>query len=236
MAATPSGCLLALRRPGPARARAAGLPRSPAGRCWATRWPPAPGSSSAIVAPRRRTARSPQPGGRRAPQGALGSPRHLDAGAGLARHALRSCSSGLAEREAGLAAALPRRGAVHRLPRRHRVSRLLSGGRLAHEPPREPSTKAQGLARPGPLPRDRRPAGADLRQRGQERGVQAPERVQARSLDQDQDRRHRLLDQQGGLLPGARQRPDDRGDDVHREADAARAEQGADRRSSWPTT
>ena len=56
----------------------------------------------------------------------------------------------------------------------------------------------------------RHPVYVISRQRGQERGLQAPERVQARPLDHDQDRRARPQHQQGRALPVARLRRHDR--------------------------
>ena len=64
---------------------------------------------------------------------------------------------------------------------------------------------------------------------GQERGVQAPERVQARRLDPDPHRAHQPLDQQGGPLPVPGERADDLGDGLHRPAHAAEAEPRPDR-------
>ena len=60
----------------------------------------------------------------------------------------------------------------------------------------------------------------DLRERGQERGVQAAGRVQARPLDRHPHRRRRPVDQQGGALPASRLHPHDGHDDLHRQADA----------------
>ncbi len=68
----------------------------------------------------------------------------------------------------------------------------------------------------------------DLRQRRQERGVPAAERVQARHLGRDQHRRDRHVDQQGRPLHRARLGDHVHGDDLHRQPDAGEAEQGAD--------
>ena len=67
-----------------------------------------------------------------------------------------------------------------------------------------------------------------LRQRRQERRIQAAERVQARAVGHDQDRRHRPQHQQGGPLPVPGQRADDRHHGLDLAAHAAEAEPGAD--------
>ena len=63
----------------------------------------------------------------------------------------------------------------------------------------------------GALPAARHPARRAPRQRGQERGVPAAERVQARPLDPAQDRPARHEHQQGGALPVPRLGAHDRG-------------------------
>ena len=91
------------------------------------------------------------------------------------------------------------------------------------------STKTKVLIGLGVYLGDRDPDVPDLRQRGQKRSLQAPERVQARTVGRDPPRRHRPQHQQGGPLPLPRQRPDDRHDGLDRAADAAEAEPDPDR-------
>ena len=147
----------------------------------------------------------------------------------------------LAEREDGLAAALLLARPLHRLLRRRRASPTSSspkrGGPRSEQRPghrrregsrreerRRPQHQSQGPDRARRLPRDRDPDRADLRQLRQKRSVPAPERVQARTVDLDRTRRHRPEHQQGGPLPGPRQRPDDRHDGLDLAPDGAEAE------------
>ena len=67
-------------------------------------------------------------------------------------------------------------------------------------------------------------APADLRQRREERGVQAPGRVQAPRLDPDPPRAPQPLDQPRGSLPVPGERADDLGDGLHRPSHAAQAQ------------
>ncbi len=151
---------------------------------------------------------------------------------------------GLAEREAGLAAAMLV-ASSSRSPSPPRASRTCSAsprgrgsrerrsgsGRGARERRgvRRAQHQSQGPDRARRLLRRRDPDAADLRQRRQERRVQAAERVQARTVGLDPPRRHRPQHQQGGPLPPPRQRPDDLHDGLDLAADAAEAEPGPDR-------
>ena len=97
------------------------------------------------------------------------------------------------------------------------------------------STKQKLLLRRRHLPRHHAPAVRRRRQRRKERRVQAAERVQARPVDLDQDRRARPVDQPGGALPVPRRRADRVHDDLHRPPHAASARTASRPRSRPPT-
>ena len=160
----------------------------------------------------------------RRPQGGARDHGRRHPGAGMADRARRVAGGAWREREAGPCRGAALGGAVHRLP---------------GDPVRDPAARASGAAdedaHQGPAGGGRLPAGGDsaagdLRQRRQERGVQAPGRVQARPVAQHQGGRHRLQHQPGGLLPGAGERPDDLRHGLDLAAHAAEAQPRADHR------
>ena len=217
-----------LRGSGAARARAAGLPRWPTGRCSATRSPLAPGSPSGSSSSPP-TAESPlrsRAGERRGRLGVTAASRRSGA-SGSSPSAVLLVGL-LGEREDGLAAALLA-ALLFTVQMRIAVSRARPGKACVMSRLASLSTKAKvflalGLylgitSRPDPDPRER----------GQERGVPAAERVLPRPLDRrSTSRASTSRSTRPSSTCSSRAVADDRDDDLHREPDAARAEQDPD--------
>ena len=133
---------------------------------------------------------------------------------------------GLSEREAGLAAAILSITSLHLLlhrPDAHRArSRSDAGRRL--------STQAKILIGVFIWLGVAILLYVALRQRRQERGVQAADEFKLDPWIEIQDRRHRPVDQQGGALPLPRLRAHHGHDDLHRQADAGPPEPRPDAR------
>ena len=164
------------------------------------------------------------------PQGRDGLARRHRAGQGLGRGAGRPD-----RRPGGRQGRRPRRGGAR--PWSSSPSTSARASCCARPSPRSrpDGGPARQLAQGSLVPRQDRSlhrrvahpldrAAADLRQRRQERRVQAPGRVQAPRLDPDPPRAPQPLDQPRGPLPVPGERTDDLGDGLHRPAHADEAE------------